>query len=311
MVQRAGIFLGYYGAACFVNTPSTAGTGAKSSTLSPVSCGATLASINSSISANSLSSVTGYRFRVTNTFDSSVQILDRTVQWFNMTMLPQRVYGETYIVEVALKTTGLTYAPYGNICTITTPAVPTIQNVCGTQIFKSYLNFGTKSMSGVTNYVFEVTNTVTNAVQTLTKTVHFFNFGELTGVTPATDYSIKVALKTAGVFSAYSAACIVKSPNASREVYAVDGTPESITEDFKVLAMPNPFSYNFAIDMTSSANDKVGIKIYDMIGKLIEAREVEFMDIKNVSIGENYPSGVYNVIVNQGENVKTLRVIKR
>ena len=136
MVQRAGIFLGYYGAPCFVTTPSTAGTGAKSSTLSPVSCGATLASINSSISANALSSVTGYRFRVTNTFDSSVQILDRTVQWFNMTMLPQRVYGQTYTVEVALKTTGTTYAPYGNICTITTPAVPTIQNVCGTQISK-------------------------------------------------------------------------------------------------------------------------------------------------------------------------------
>ena len=63
--------------------------------------------------------------------------------------------------------------------------------------------------------------------------------------------------------------------------------------------------------MTSNANDKVGIKIYDMIGKLIEVRNVEFIDIKNVSIGENYPSGVYNVILNQGVNVKTLRVIKR
>ena len=75
--------------------------------------------------------------------------------------------------------------------------------------------------------------------------------------------------------------------------------------------MPNPYSYDFAFDMTSSTNDKVGIKIFDMIGKLIEVREVEFVDIKNVSIGENYPSGVYNVIINQGENVKTQRVIKR
>ena len=141
--------------------------------------------------------------------------------------------------------------------------------------------------------------------------VHHLSFRELTGIAPATNYSIKVALKTAGVFSSYSAACIVKSPNASREVYAVDGTPESLTENFKVLAMPNPFSNNFAIDMTSNANDKVGIKIYDMIGKLIEVRDVEFIDINTVSIGENYPSGVYNVIVNQGENVKTLRVIKR
>ena len=133
----------------------------------------------------------------------------------------------------------------------------------------------------------------------------------MTGIAPATAYSIRVSLRTAGVFSAYGPACLVTSPAASRESYAVDGTPSSLTEDFKVLAMPNPFSYNFAIDMTSNANDKVGIKIYDMIGKLIEAREVEFMDINNVSIGENYPSGVYNVIVNQGENVKTLRVIKR
>jgi hypothetical protein len=30
-----------------------------------------------------------------------------------------------------------------------------------------------------------------------------------------------------------------------------------------------------------------------------------------MELGNNYPSGVYNVIVTQGEDVKTLRVIKR
>ncbi|RAR69279.1 hypothetical protein CLV55_101565, partial [Flavobacterium aciduliphilum] len=30
-----------------------------------------------------------------------------------------------------------------------------------------------------------------------------------------------------------------------------------------------------------------------------------------LQLGERYPSGVYNVIVTQGENTKTLRVIKR
>ena len=311
MVQRAGIYLGYYGLPCFVNTPSTAGTSTTSSSLNPASCGVTLPSINTSIASNALSGVTGYRFRVTNTSDSSVQILDRTVQWFNMTMLSQWVYGQSYTIEVALKTTGTTYASYGSICTIATPAVPSIQTVCGTQIAKGYSNFGTIATSGATAYKFEVTNTLTSSVQTLIKTVHYLNFNELTGISPATVYSIKVAVKTAGNFSAFGTACLVSSPAAARESFAVDGTPSSLTENFKVLAMPNPFSYDFAIDMTSNTIDNVSIKIYDMIGKLIEAREVAFIDIKNVSIGENYPSGVYNLIVNQGENFKTLRMIKR
>ncbi|MBC7642246.1 MAG: T9SS type A sorting domain-containing protein, partial [Flavobacterium sp.] len=103
----------------------------------------------------------------------------------------------------------------------------------------------------------------------------------------------------------------ITSPTATREINGTSATPDGLTENFKVLALPNPFNYDFALDMTSNTTEKVAIKIYDMIGKLIEAREVEFMDIKNVSIGENYPSGVYNVIVSQSDNVKTLRVIKR
>ena len=311
MVQRAGIYLGYYGVPCFVNTPAVTGTTNTSSSLSPASCGATLSSINTSVAANALPGVTGYRFRITNTQDATVQVLDRTVQWFTINMLSQWVYGMTYTIEVALKTTGSSYAPYGSICTLTTPAVPTIQSVCGTQIPKSFTNFATIAMSGVTNYKFEVTNVVTGAVQTLIKTLHYLSFRELTGIAPATQYSIRVSLKTAGAFSTYSAPCIVTSPAAARETFAEGETPTTQLEEFKALALPNPFSYNFAIDIKSSTTDKVGIKIYDMIGKLIEAREVEFTDINNVSIGENYPSGVYNVIIHQGENIKTLRVIKR
>ena len=45
-----------------------------------------------------------------------------------------------------------------------------------------------------------------------------------------------------------------------------------------------------------------------MAGRLIENRQV---NSDSVEVGRNYASGVYNVIVNQGANVKTLRVIKR
>ena len=48
-----------------------------------------------------------------------------------------------------------------------------------------------------------------------------------------------------------------------------------------------------------------------MTGRLIEKREVRASDIVEQQIGDHYPSGVYNVVVTQGEEVKTLRVIKR
>jgi hypothetical protein len=33
--------------------------------------------------------------------------------------------------------------------------------------------------------------------------------------------------------------------------------------------------------------------------------------VSDLQIGDRYPSGVYNVIVTQGSEVKTLRVVKR
>jgi len=61
----------------------------------------------------------------------------------------------------------------------------------------------------------------------------------------------------------------------------------------------------------TSSDATIQIKVYDMLGKQIENRNVEVSDIENLQIGARYPSGVYNVILSQGENTKTLRVIKR
>ena len=48
-----------------------------------------------------------------------------------------------------------------------------------------------------------------------------------------------------------------------------------------------------------------------MIGREIESRLVSISDFDTQGLGENYTSGVYNVIVKQGDNIKTLRIIKR
>ena len=76
-------------------------------------------------------------------------------------------------------------------------------------------------------------------------------------------------------------------------------------------AYPNPFSESFSLDVTTSSVDKVAVAIYDMTGKLIEQREVNADEVSGLQVGDRFPSGVYNVIVSQGNEVKTLRVIKR
>ena len=65
------------------------------------------------------------------------------------------------------------------------------------------------------------------------------------------------------------------------------------------------------MNVTSSIEGALQVKVYDMLGKLIEAKELSLSDIETLEVGNNYPSGVYNVVVSQGENVQSLRVIKR
>jgi uncharacterized delta-60 repeat protein len=81
-----------------------------------------------------------------------------------------------------------------------------------------------------------------------------------------------------------------------------DGNSSSDETQFNVIAYPNPSSSEFTIE-TSSKGD-TNVQVYDMQGRLIERTDTN-------KVGSRLAAGVYNVIVNQGTKVKTLRVIKR
>ncbi len=83
---------------------------------------------------------------------------------------------------------------------------------------------------------------------------------------------------------------------------------DSVADKFKVIAYPNPSSSEFTIDVQSSRKGATNVQVYDMVGRLIENRQTTS---NQVQVGRNYQSGIYNVIVNNGSQVKTLRVIKK
>ena len=91
----------------------------------------------------------------------------------------------------------------------------------------------------------------------------------------------------------------------------VNEVPVATTNTFFVVAYPNPTSENFSLSMTTLSDEQVGVKVYDMTGKLIDQRIVSLRAISELHFGDSYPSGIYNVIVTQGSEIKTLRVIKK
>ncbi|MBY0487579.1 MAG: T9SS type A sorting domain-containing protein, partial [Flavobacteriaceae bacterium] len=99
-------------------------------------------------------------------------------------------------------------------------------------------------------------------------------------------------------------------PGTARTVVGANPKLE-VSIAFEALAYPNPFAENFKLDVTTNSSDDLRVSVYDMLGKLVEDRKVSTSDVQTLEVGANYPSGVYNVIVTQGEHTKTLRVIKR
>jgi hypothetical protein len=77
-----------------------------------------------------------------------------------------------------------------------------------------------------------------------------------------------------------------------------------------VIAYPNPSTEVFQFKMTGASNETIAILVFDMIGRQIENKVVKANDFENIALGQNYPSGVYNVVVSQGVNTKTVRLVK-
>ncbi|MGL2967468.1 T9SS type A sorting domain-containing protein, partial [Flavobacterium sp. XGLA_31] len=108
-----------------------------------------------------------------------------------------------------------------------------------------------------------------------------------------------------------TAPLVTKSQTSGLTTVVAAGKTSTAVEKLDVKVYPNPYTDNFNLSLTTASNDKVVVAIYDMLGRLIETRDMNPSESTEVMIGNRYPSGVYNVIVTQGEVVKTLRVVKR
>ncbi|MBD3581248.1 T9SS type A sorting domain-containing protein [Flavobacterium selenitireducens] len=311
-LRRNGLWLNYYGPSCQISTPAILDQGGAAA-ISPSQCGITLPSISTLIATTSIPNVVLYKFRVTDVATNEVQIIERKYHWFSLTMLEKFLYGRTYSIEVSVKTANGEFSAYGQPCTVAAPGVPQLTN-CGAVIATKGTLIATASLNRVTSYRFQLTNMQNFESIVVDRTKNYFSFNNVPGFKPGAEYAVSVSIMTAGDWSDYSEACFITAPGTSgvaKGVIAEAQADENYEVALRAVVYPNPYTESFAIDADLSSQENVMVKVYDMVGKLVENREVSADAIEAQQFGEQYPSGVYNVIFTQGASVKTLRVIKR
>ncbi|QBZ97861.1 T9SS type A sorting domain-containing protein [Flavobacterium sangjuense] len=305
-----------YGAACSVTTPGVAQTA-----LTDLACGSHLAQVSSTIRATSVVSASSYDFEVSLIEDDLVTattVFNSPSPSFNLLQLSSfpikfgaeyriRVKAIVLIDSVALPSS------YGTTCSVFTPEAPlaSLRDCAGegglaltsynTVIYANPLGIGGAQ------YIFTLYNEDGYSQQyySYNRYVRLMDFHLLTPLTVGGDYKLQVDAFIYG-FPYAGKDCDISVP--------APPTPSGkivVATVFQASAYPNPFANNFMLDVKTSSDSVVNLKVYDMVGRLIEQREARVSDLETTTIGDHYPSGVYNVVVSQEDNVQTLRVVKR
>ncbi len=80
--------------------------------------------------------------------------------------------------------------------------------------------------------------------------------------------------------------------------------------NYNVILYPNPSVSTFSLNLVSDSDADVEISVFDLQGRNIENKTISKDNLSSITLGANLPSGIYNVIVKQGENIKSQRLIK-
>jgi hypothetical protein len=303
---------GAYGTACTVNTPSIPTT-----TLRSDSCGVTLSATNSLIYATSVAGASEYEFEVT--YNATVYpTVTRTTPSFRLSQvagLPV-LFGSQYSVRVRILSNGQAGA-YSSSCIVLTPSIPTTSLVTAQcdqyQVMSNSELIVAQPLTGVTMYRFRIyNNTGYNAMYE--NTTNHFTLNNFQGLENGVLYFVQVAVRFANEtnFGPYSKECSILTPTDETRSIANDAKLKvEVVNPFHAVAYPNPFAANFKLHLENPSNAVINVKVYDMIGKLVQDTMINASEIQNFELGNQYPSGVYNVIVTQELNSKTIRVVKR
>jgi hypothetical protein len=332
-MNRNGVW-GPYGPSCTISTVASPFTQLQTTQYGGGNyCNTTLASVSSTIYAFAIPLATAYRFRVTR--DTYEGILQTTVRSFKLTDVPNfnsnLVFGATYNVEVSVQVNGV-FGPFGAMCQLTTPT-PTTQlraDFCGANLTSNGQNIFAVSVSGATQYRFEINNGVTTTLFTTNN--RWFNLLSAGVAAPNTLYTVRVAFGVNGTFYPFGSACTVLSPPAlmapivegteelavgTQEIHVNNSDDEEnsnfelINSAISPLIYPNPYVSEFQISLPGySVDSEVQLNVFDATGALIYSFTGDLNQLQESKFGFEFTPGVYVARVVLSDSTETIRFIK-
>jgi hypothetical protein len=313
-VRIDGVWRGY-GASCEIFSPTILSSSSIPTTsLRTTDCGSTLASLGTPIHSKLVYAAEAYRFRLT--FGSNTTEYETPIYYFFLTDLANSLYGTTYNIQVAVKIAGI-WGNYGAECPVTTPVlsastIPTTQirpSFCNTTLAALNTKIPASLVYNSGGYRFEIT---TGGVITIYNSPIYLTSLSDAGVVVANGmtYAIRVAANVGDVYGNYGASCTIMTPAGSGSSRQMAEDQLGATSDFKLTAYPNPSNSAFNIQIANANDTAVSVLVFDMMGRQVENKVINATELENVSLGQNYSTGIYNVIVSQGNTTKTVRLIK-
>jgi hypothetical protein len=98
------------------------------------------------------------------------------------------------------------------------------------------------------------------------------------------------------------------------EELAIEGSSSTLINQaipmWKVLFDRNPFESSFKLSIENEISSNLEVQILNSAGLLLSTRSLRIEDLKDTQFGEDLTPGIYLVLVKQGNNRQTLRMIK-
>jgi len=94
-----------------------------------------------------------------------------------------------------------------------------------------------------------------------------------------------------------------KGNNSTKETVT-----STITDGLNVLVTPNPTTTNFKLQVNTNAKENIQVRVLDLQGR--ELKRMIAQPFQSIAIGNDLKAGTYIVETRQGQQVKTMRVIK-
>ncbi len=83
------------------------------------------------------------------------------------------------------------------------------------------------------------------------------------------------------------------------------------TTPFDAITFPNPYENYFHVQLNTSSDEQVAIKVYDMLGKVVEEHKVQPSEIEALQLGKDLSNGEYSIVIMQAGDVVRKRLVRQ